>query len=531
MQGMKKLQFKVFYDFNLGDFIDENNFYRVLDNHLDLSFVYELTKPYYSHTGQPGLDPVVFFKCLLIAYLENIAFDRALERQINMRMDLRYFLHYDIDEKVPDHSTLCKTRKRIPTHVFEEVFNYILKECVKSGLVKGDIQSIDSAYINANASLDRMKEVKLIDRDPKAFLKEVRSSYDDNDIDVGALAKKRVEKHQKNQEQFTEYRRKKYSDLDGGKPKRKNSRRFLSNVTHQSTTDPDARVAKKSGKPRMLCYTALIATDTMNNVITHASAQHADKKDSRLLQDCVYQLDYTLDKNNLLLKSILADAGFSSGENYREMEALNIEAFIPIHGTYKSKRIHFQYHKRGDFYKCRNGAKLKFTSIGQGGGYLKKRYYSSKKDCNYCPFREECVGAQGNKKIEHTIYRDEYERMIKRLKSEKGKRNYKLRMCTVEPVFGTLQQHMGLRGINVRGKESANKVILMAAAAFNLKKWMKTISFYPFSSYFESIKTHLTLFKRRYFLKLENQILIVNNKIIKYINVKTHNPFVLGEFE
>jgi len=65
--------------------------------------------------------------------------------------------------------------------------------------------------------------------------------------------------------------------------------------------------------------------------------------------------------------------------------------------------------------------------------------------------------------------------MIKKLKSKKGKALYGLRMHTVEPVFGSLQQYYGLRWMNVRGKNNANKVMLMSAAAFNLKKWVKKL--------------------------------------------------------
>ncbi len=46
-------------------------------------------------------------------------------------------------------------------------------------------------------------------------------------------------------------------------------------------------------------------------------------------------------------------------------------------------------------------------------------------------------------------------------------------MHTVEAVFGSLQQYYGLRWMNLRGKDNANKVMLMSTAAFNLKKWMK----------------------------------------------------------
>ena len=63
--------------------------------------------------------------------------------------------------------------------------------------------------------------------------------------------------------------------------------------------------------------------------------------------------------------------------------------------------------------------------------------------------------------------------MIERLQSEEGSVSYGLRMHTVEPVFGTSQQHYGLRWINTRGLDLANKVMLMAASAVNLKKLVK----------------------------------------------------------
>ena len=470
MQGKKKNPPKLFYNFSLEEYVPANNFYRILKKELDLSFIYKETKKYYSHTGRPSLDPVVFFKCLLIGYLENICSDRALERMVQMRLDLKYFIGYDLDDPAPDHSTFCKTRKRLPVEIFEKVFNSILLKCVEAGMVKGESQSFDSAYINANASLDRMEEIKMVDRDPNEYLKEVLSQDEDENID---LARKRAAKSQRDLEKFTEMRRKKYSELDGGKKHRKNKRRFLSNATHRSATDPDARVAKKSNKPRMLCYSAMVGVDTGQNVITHIAAEHSSKKDSRLLQGTVKRTADRLKGMDLKMDTVLADTGFSSGENYRVLKGWKLKAYIPVHGSFKAEREHFDYEEQNDLYVCRNGAELTFTSEGTSGGYLKRRYTSSKRDCDVCPFRKGCVDKRGIKKIEHTIYRSEYMDMIKRLKSKKGKESYKLRMKTVEPVFGSLQQYYGLRWINTRGIKNANKIMLMAGAAFNLKKWVK----------------------------------------------------------
>ena len=472
MQGNKNFTPRMFVNFNLANHIPEDNFYRVLKSILDLRFIKKKTQFLYSKTGRPSIDPVVFFKCMLIGYFENICSDRALERQINMRLDLRFFIDHDIDESIPDHSSFCRIRKRIPLEIFQDIFNHILKLCIENGLVEGKIQSIDSAYINANAAIDRLVEVKMIDRDPKDYLDEMLGQDANKDVyghDDEDLAKKRMAKSQKSLERFKKMRQQKYTEQDGGKVHRKNKRRFLSNATHMSITDPDARVAKKSGKPRMLCYSSMMAVDSANHVITHMSAEKSHKKDSRYLIKTVKQTQSRLSYLGVKMESVLADAGFSSGENYAALNGLQLESFIPVHGGYKQKREGFDYDKLSDTYTCGEGQRLEFVHIGKAGGYYKKRYYSKKKICDQCPERKGCVGARGFKKIEHTIYKNEYDEMIMRLKSDKGQKYYALRMHTVEPVFGTLQQHYGLRWVNTRGIDLANKVMLMAACALNLK--------------------------------------------------------------
>ena len=77
------------------------------------------------------------------------------------------------------------------------------------------------------------------------------------------------------------------------------------------------------------------------------------------------------------------------------------------------------------------------------------------------------------KRITITIYKEEYERAIKRINSPNGRRMKTIRQSTVEPVFGTLTQFLAMRKVNTRGIQQANKVMLMAAMAYNLKKYLK----------------------------------------------------------
>lgn len=111
MQGRKQFQEKLFTSFQLSDRVPPDNFYRKLKGILDLQFVYKATAKYYGTEGQESIDPKVFFKLMLVGYLENLASDRRIINISAMRMDILFFIGYDIDESLPWHSTLSRTRQ------------------------------------------------------------------------------------------------------------------------------------------------------------------------------------------------------------------------------------------------------------------------------------------------------------------------------------------------------------------------------------------------------------------------------------
>jgi len=139
-----------------------------------LSYLYPLTKDYYGLSGQKSIDPIVFFKLCLVGYLENIISDRDLIQHSSMRLDILYFLGYDIDEPLPWHSTISRTRQLYPEEVFEQVFTKVLSMCVDKGMVSGHTQAIDSAPVKANASMDSL-ELKVPKEDLEAHLHSIRA--------------------------------------------------------------------------------------------------------------------------------------------------------------------------------------------------------------------------------------------------------------------------------------------------------------------------------------------------------------------
>ena len=126
---------KLYYQLSLDQLVPQDHLLRNLDQAIDFGFIYPLARPYYSHTGQPSIDPVVLFKTLLIGYLYGITSERRLMADIQVNMAYRWFLGYDLDEVIPDHSVLSKARVRFGMAVFEKFFNFSIELCRKAGLL------------------------------------------------------------------------------------------------------------------------------------------------------------------------------------------------------------------------------------------------------------------------------------------------------------------------------------------------------------------------------------------------------------
>jgi transposase len=333
MQGKKTYSEKLFTSFQLSDRVPEENFYRRLKSALDLSFMRKLTAPYYGDCGQKSIDPEVFMRIMLVGYLENISSDRQLLNHCAMRLDILFFLGYDIDEPLPWHSTLSRTRALLPDQVFTEAFECILSLCVEAGMVRGFTQAIDSAPIKANASMDSL-ELKVPTEELEEHLRRVRAmseidkrpkpdqddrTNDDNQPKGGPSRKAKHNKASEAQRQVTASkeelnelasRNKKWGTEQSERPGAKhNQSKYTSNKTHFSPVDPDARISVKPGKARKLNYHAQMAVDTDQHVITHIGADFADKVDSLSLQQIVKTLQPRLRKAHLLWRNVAADAG------------------------------------------------------------------------------------------------------------------------------------------------------------------------------------------------------------------------------
>jgi transposase len=131
--GTKIRNFVPLPDLSLEELAQKDNFYRRLEEILDLSFARDLVEERYAASGRPSVDPVVFFKLQLVLFFEGLRSERQLMAVVADRLSIRWYLGYDLHEPLLEHSTLTRIRDRYGLETFRRFFEEIIERCAKAG--------------------------------------------------------------------------------------------------------------------------------------------------------------------------------------------------------------------------------------------------------------------------------------------------------------------------------------------------------------------------------------------------------------
>ena len=138
-----------------------NPFYRAPRKMLEKQgfdeFAEETCRGFYAEKlGRPSIPPGVYFRMLMVGYLEGLDSERGIAWRCSDSMSLREFLGYGLEKNPPEHSGLSKTRKRLSVEAHEAVFGRVLEMVQSSGLLSGKTLGIDSTTLEANAAMRSM---------------------------------------------------------------------------------------------------------------------------------------------------------------------------------------------------------------------------------------------------------------------------------------------------------------------------------------------------------------------------------------
>lgn len=421
--------------------VDENHLLRKISKHIDFSFIVELTRPYFcENNGRPSLDPVVFFKMLLLGYLYGIRSERELERVVNDTISFRWFLGLGLTRKAPDHSIFSWNRKHRykGTTVFQEIFDRIVQQAIEHGMVGGRVLMTDSTHIRANAS--NTKYVKQeVDYTPTEYLQELETAVNEDRVSHGK------------------------KPLPPGKEVEQKTIKV-------SLTDPESGFMTRDGKPEGFHYLDHRTVDHKYNIITDCFVTAGNVNDSTVYVD---RLEHQLQKFGWTdsIEAVALDSGYMTPYVCHKVTGKNIMAVIPERSYRKHDvfpKENFRYDAENNVYWCPNNQALTYRGTTRAG---KREYKSDPEICKQCPFLNECTNNQGSQRgIQRHLWEDARERVIQQGQSETGKQLYAMRKITIERSFADAKVLHGLRYCRFRGKENVQEQVLMTAAAQNIKK-------------------------------------------------------------
>jgi transposase len=144
------------HNVSLEDLVPRDSFYRYVQAKVDLHFVRDLVKEKYSAFGRPSIDPVVFFKLQLVMFFEGLRSERQLVQVAADRLSVRWYLGYDLQEPLPDHSSMTRIRDRYGLAIFRRFFDRVVEQCRQARLVWGKELYFDGTQVEANADRDKM---------------------------------------------------------------------------------------------------------------------------------------------------------------------------------------------------------------------------------------------------------------------------------------------------------------------------------------------------------------------------------------
>src|SRR6476660_4657785 len=291
----------------LNQVLDERHFDEVVEG---------MCERFYAETiGRPGLAPGIYFRLLMVGYFEGIDSERGIAWRASDSLSIRSFVRIALDETVPDHSTISRTRRLIDVETHQAGFQWVLAVLAELKLLKGNTIGVDSTTLEANAALR-----SIVRRD---------SGEQYNDFLTRLAKESGIETPTR--EQLAKLDRKR--------------RKKGSNGEWRHPHDPDARITKMKDGRTHLAHKAEHAVDMETGAIVAVTVQAADEGDTTTIQETLPEAAEQLEKakpQTEVVKELVADKGYHSNALLEDLAILGVRTYIsePARGRRNWKGKH-----------------------------------------------------------------------------------------------------------------------------------------------------------------------------------------------
>jgi Transposase DDE domain/Transposase domain (DUF772) len=368
---------------------------------------------------------------------------------VQVNLAHRWYIGYDLDEAVPDHSSLSKIRDRYGLDIFQRFFEEIVERCQKAGLVWGQELYFDGTKVRANADID----------------KHVPRFY--------------FEARQHVQELFGSALETASRKASRGLTNTYNGQRLLSSRTHSTAerqgdsrvcpTDPDATpLYAQHGHSRLGYHVHYVVDGGKARVILAALVTPASIMDNTPMLDLERWVRF---RWRIHPKFAVGDAKYGTTPNIVGLETDGIRAYLAMADFSQRSKVftleRFQYDAERNGYVCPQGHFLPLSSYDQH--HESYMYRTSAKICNACPVKSECTTSPFGRVVRRSIVQEYLDRVGTYRSMPAYQKALRKRSVWIEPLFGEAKQWHQLVQFRLRRLHKVNIQALLIAAGQNIK--------------------------------------------------------------
>jgi transposase len=386
---------------------------------------FERSQP--AETGRPGYDPRDLLKLYLYGYLNQVRSSRRLEAECQRNVELMWLL----GRLRPDHKSIAEYRR-----LHEEAVSAAGAELVRLarevGLVRGELVAVDGSKFRAVSSASRVREREAV----KRYLEQLDAADEQDElvIDPGAVAA------------------------------------ALKKL--QEDPEPEARFMRTNDGKRP-AYNVQTAVDNQHGIIL-AQRVTTEANDTRSLLPMALAAKEALGNPEIL--QVVADAGYSNGEQAEACEAQGIVPHVPAKRGVNNQgdgtlfaASQFVYDEASDTFRCPAQQSLRRRQVQRD----RKRvlYLAGAEVCGACPLKAQCTNTK-----QRYVYRHRHEKALQRMQQRATAEMMRRRRCTVEHPFAALKYHIfGHPRFLLRGLAGAQTEMSLATLVYNLKRMFKVL--------------------------------------------------------
>lgn len=458
IQGESRQQSSLLPD-NLDDYVPEDHPVRVIDAFIDsldvvaLGFSLATTKD----TGRKPYNPADMLKLYVYGYLNQVRSSRRLEKECHRNLEVLWLMK----RLAPDFKTIANFRKQ-NSQAIGKACQAFIQFCREANLLSGKLIAIDGSKFKAAASKDRVmsrrqlqEQRKRIDRLVAMYLDKLDQGDDkdrhlDLDRDKVTKALATLSKHQGQLDQYEQEMEERQSN-------------------QHCSTEPEAKLMRSGREGMVVGYNVQSAVDASSGLIVHHQVTD-EATDNRQLQPIAEASKEVLQVSDL---EVLADAGYSNGEQLGACEEQNITATVPSNRAHNNQGDYFQKHdfvydSEKDQYTCPAGQLLNYQTYNSKD---KMRLYA-RTGCSSCPLQGKCTKAD-KRWVSRHFFEEAFARSEARL--EAAPQLMTRRMAIAERPFATLKHVMGIRRFLCWGKEGASSEMGIGILSYNLNRLINQV--------------------------------------------------------